>query len=968
MKTDDDFPALFEPSGSFESRHIGPSKDEIREMLEHLGLGSLPEFLREVIPEPLRCRGGAFELEKPRGERELLAELRELAKKNEIFRSFVGCGYHDTWVPAVILRNILEEPCWYTQYTPYQAEIAQGRLEMLLNFQTMICELTGLELANASLLDEGTAAAEAMAMSLRLRPRKSRASRYFVSEACHPQTIEVLKTRAATLGVEILVGDHESFLPDARFFGALVQFPATDGTLHDYGEFCRAAHQAGILVTVAADILSLCLFRPPGEVGADIAVGSTQRFGVPMGYGGPHAAYFATREEFRRQIPGRLVGVSVDSAGRPAFRLAIQTREQHIRRHRATSNICTAQVLLAVVAAAYAIYHGPAGLLEIAGRVRRGAHLLRAALEAQGEAVVSGPLFDTLRVTPASFSELELLHRAWGRRINLRGMGDGSVCISLDETTSRGDLADLLEVFGAESGEAHARLEGLATEMEMALPKGLRRSREFLSQEVFALYHTETEMLRYLKRLEARDLSLAHSMIPLGSCTMKLNGTAEMIPLTWPEFGGLHPFAPLEQSRGYQRLFADLERWLADLTGFDAVTLQPNAGSQGEYTGLLAIRAYHASRGQAERVVCLIPASAHGTNPASAVMAGLKVVAVACDENGNIDIEDLEKKAQKHSRQLAALMVTYPSTHGVFEEGILEVCRIVHDCGGQVYLDGANMNALVGLCKPAEFGADICHLNLHKTFAIPHGGGGPGVGPVAAKSHLAKFLPGHPLFGSSCVGPVSAAPWGSASILPISWSYIRLMGVGGLARASAVAMLSANYVAKRLEKHYPVVYRGKRGFVAHECIIDLRPLKKLAGIDVDDVAKRLMDYGFHAPTMSWPVAGTMMIEPTESESKAELDRFCEAMISIREEIREIEKGDVGRQDNLLKNAPHSPDDLLVEKWEHPYGRQQAAFPLPWIRERKFWPAVARIDNAYGDRHLLCTCPTVAQMAEEPAVG
>jgi glycine dehydrogenase len=856
----------------------------------------------------------------------------------------------------VIRRNILENPGWYTQYTPYQPEIAQGRLEALLNFQTMVIDLTGLEIANASLLDEGTAAAEAMAMSYGLAETESRT--FLASSGCHPQVLAVVRTRAEAHGLEVVVGDPAEFAFERPVFGILLQYPASDGAVRDYGSVIERAHAAGALVTMAADLLALTLLRPPGDLGADIAVGSTQRFGVPLGYGGPHAAYFATRDRYKRQMPGRIVGLSRDARGKPALRLALQTREQHIRREKATSNICTAQVLLAVLASMYAVYHGPEGLTAIARRIHELAARLAAGLRRLGYTVAPGPFFDTIRVAAQGGDLDRVFEAARERGINLRRHPGGDLGVALDETTGADDLRELLEIFaGRESPPFEAG--DLAAAPDAAPPEALRRRTPFLTHPVFHRYRSETELQRYVRRLEARDLSLTTSMIPLGSCTMKLNAGTEMLPITWPEFGRIHPFAPLDQARGYRVLFEQLERWLAEITGFAAVSLQPNAGSQGELTGLLVIRKYLERIGQGNRDVCLIPQSAHGTNPASAVMAGLRVTVVACDARGNVDLADLEAKAAAHAAELAALMVTYPSTHGVFEEGIKEICAIVHRHGGQVYMDGANLNAQVGLCRPGDMGADVCHLNLHKTFCIPHGGGGPGMGPIGVRPHLAPFLPGHPLVDlghEAAIGAVSSAPWGSPSILPISWAYIALMGAEGLTRATRIAILNANYVARRLEPHYPVLYRGRLGWIAHECILDLRPLKATSGIEVEDVAKRLMDYGFHAPTVSFPVAGTLMIEPTESESKEELDRFCEALIAIRREIADVEAGRIDRLDNPLKNAPHTAEALLDAGWRRPYDREQAAYPAPWTREHKFWPSVGRIDSVYGDRHLVCACP------------
>ena len=912
----------------FADRHIGPSPEDIQEMLRVVGFPTLDTMIDAAVPQQIRLKK-PLALPAARSEVELLAELKAIMSKNKVSRSYIGMGYYDCITPPVIQRNILENPGWYTQYTPYQAEISQGRLEALLNFQTMVADLTGLDIANASLLDEATAAAEAMTMCYGLQGREGR-NVFFVSDTCHPQTIAVVQTRALPIGIEVVIGDHAKFALNEKVFGVLLQYPATDGRILGYEPFIQRAHEHKALAVVATDLLSLTLLKPPGEFGADIAVGSAQRFGVPMGYGGPHAAFFATRDAYKRHMSGRLVGVSKDAQGNPALRLALQTREQHIRREKATSNICTAQVLLAVMASMYAVYHGPERLKRIARRIHTLAAAFAAALgEPQKETV-----FDTLR-----FHQVQK-----PQGLNVREYPDGSWGVSFDETTTPNDLN---------------RLAGRNIEV---LPDSnfgaFTRTTPFLTHPVFHRYHTEHEMLRYVKRLEAKDLSLTTSMIPLGSCTMKLNATAEMVPVTWPEVGGLHPFAPRGQTEGYQTLFQQLETWLAEITGFAAVSLQPNAGSQGEYTGLLVIREYQKHRGQNRRNVCLIPISAHGTNPASAVMAGFQVVAVACDAEGNIDVADLRAKAQTHCDDLGALMVTYPSTHGVFEETIREVCQIVHDNGGQVYMDGANMNAQVGLCRPGDMGADVCHLNLHKTFCIPHGGGGPGMGPIAVAGHLAPYLPKHPLSevgGSQGIGPVSAAPWGSASILTIPWMYIALMGGDGLTDATKVAILNANYIAKRLESYFPTLFKGHGDLVAHECIIDCRQFKTTANVEVEDIAKRLIDYGFHAPTMSWPVPGTLMIEPTESESKAELDRFCDAMIAIHAEIKAIETGSMDRADNPLKNAPHVAQAVVAEEWQHPYSREQAAFPSSWTREHKFWPAVGRVDNVYGDRHVVCTC-------------
>ncbi len=944
----------------FMHRHIGPTEEDCKAMLELLGFGSMDEFIDATVPRSIRTTR-PLALPEHRSEYKILDELREIAAKNSVFRSFIGMGYHACVTPPVIQRNILENPGWYTQYTPYQAEISQGRLEALLNFQTMICDLTGMEIANASLLDEGTAAAEAMNMSYGLC--KTDATAFFVSERCHPQTIDVVRTRAAARGLRVLVGKHEEFDFSTPVFGVLVQYPATSGEIIDYGPFIEKAQAAGAVATMAADLLSLALLRPPAEFGADIAVGTTQRFGVPLGYGGPHAAYFATRERHKRLLPGRLVGVSRDAAGRPAYRLALQTREQHIRREKATSNICTAQVLLAIMAGMYAVYHGPKGLKEIAGRIHRMTAVLAEGLRRLGFVVGPEPFFDTLEVQPGERGADDILKAAAARGINLRRTEGGAVGLSLNETASVEDLQDLLRVFSGDANPPAFGIDELADTVEPVIPEPFARTGAYLTHPVFNRHHSETELLRYIHRLQKKDLSLTTSMIPLGSCTMKLNATAEMYPVSWPEFGQLHPFAPLEQTRGYQILFRGLEEWLAEITGFAGVSLQPNSGAQGELAGLLVIRGYLAEQGQGRRDVCLIPESAHGTNPASAVMAGMKVVVVACDGDGNIDLEDLKKQSARHAEDLSCLMVTYPSTHGVFEDSIREVCEVVHRHGGQVYMDGANMNAQVGLCRPGEIGADVCHLNLHKTFSIPHGGGGPGMGPIAVARHLVPYLPSHPVVrtgGEKGTGAISAAPWGSASVLPISWVYIALMGGDGLTEATKCAILNANYIARRLDPYYPVLYKGQNGLIAHECIIDLRHLKKSAGIEVEDVAKRLMDYSFHAPTVSFPVAGTLMVEPTESESKEELDRFCDAMIAIHEEIREIEDGRADRENNLLKNAPHTPETLVSEAWDRAYPRERAAFPLPWVRENKFWPPVGRIDGAYGDRNLVCSCTPVEE--------
>ena len=957
-------PIKLPPADQFRNRHVGPDDNDIQQMLKVVGAPTLDALIDEVIPAGIRARGP---LALPPGltEHELLVECWRLATHNQVARSFIGLGYSDCITPPVIQRNILENPGWYTQYTPYQAEIAQGRLEALLNFQTMIGDLTGLPIANASLLDEGTAAAEAMHMVAAVAPSADEPGRAFwVSSACHPQTIEVVTTRAEPLGIRVIVGDHATVERDGfggKIFGALLQYPASDGAVYDYRALIDKVHAEGALVVMAADPLALVMLTPPGELGADVAIGSAQRFGVPMGYGGPHAAYLATRADYVRKLPGRLIGVSQDVHGHMALRMALQTREQHIRREKATSNICTAQVLLAVISGMYAVYHGPRGLRAIAERVAGLTSILAQGLRALGVQVRHASFFDTLRIEGTPAAVAGWLIAAEARRMNFRRIDAHAVGISLDETTSPADVEEIWAVFAAGVAPSPPALAAMADSAERAWPEALARKTAILTHPVFNTHHSETEMLRYIKKLEARDLSLTHSMIPLGSCTMKLNATAEMLPITWPEWGRIHPFAPVAQAAGYQLVFKQLESMLAEITGFSGISLQPNAGSQGEYAGLLVIRKYHQTRGEGHRDVCLIPSSAHGTNPASAVLAGYRVVVVACDDAGNVDVADLEAKASEHRDKLAALMITYPSTHGVFEEEIRRICQITHDHGGQVYMDGANMNAQVGLCRPAEFGADVCHLNLHKTFCIPHGGGGPGMGPIGVAKHLVAFLPRHPLVetgGEQGIGPVSAAPWGSASILLISWAYILMMGAEGLTHATKVAILNANYVARRLGEHFPVFYTGRRGRVAHECILDMRQLKKLAGIEVEDVAKRLMDYGYHAPTMSFPIVSTMMVEPTESESRGELDRFCDAMIAIRGEIRDIEAGKMSRDDNPLRNAPHTAAAVTASEWKHPYPRELAAFPSPATREHKFWPHVGRLNNVLGDRKLFCVCPPI----------
>jgi glycine dehydrogenase len=923
-------------------------------MVKALGAPSMETFIDSVVPPTIRT-ARPLSIGPPRAEHTLLEELRGIASRNRPWRSLIGMGYHDTITPPVILRNVFENPGWYTAYTPYQAEIAQGRLEALLTYQTMVCDLTGFPLANASLLDEATAAAEAMSMFFASKGRPADGI-FLVSDQCHPQTIGVVRTRARPLGIRVEVGDEKTFSFAEPVFGVLLQYPSSDGSIRDSRSLCTAAAGHGVRVAVAADLLALALLTPPGEFGADCAVGSAQRLGVPLGYGGPHAAFMAARDEFRRFLPGRVIGVSVDSAGRRALRMALQTREQHIRREKATSNICTAQVLLAVMAGLYGVYHGPEGLRQIAGRIHNHAAVLAAGARRLGHAVVHETFFDTIRLRLKDAPRVRAAASA--ASINFRWFDDGTAGIALDEKTDARELVRLFRVL-AGGDDPGITPEECARATAGAFPPALARSSVFMTHPVFSSHHSETEMMRYLHLLESRDLALNTSMIPLGSCTMKLNATTEMIPVSWPEFTNVHPFAPQQQAEGYAEVLRQLSTWLSDITGLDKLSFQPNAGAQGEYTGLLVIRAFHESRGETRRRVCLIPSSAHGTNPASAVMAGFEVVIVRCDERGNIDVADLRIKAEQHRERLAALMVTYPSTHGVFEEAIKDMCAIIHSHGGQVYMDGANMNALVGLCRPAELGADVCHINLHKTFCIPHGGGGPGMGPIAVAPHLAPFLPGHPVIpsgGEQAIGPVSAAPWGSANILLISWMYMALMGGDGLRRATQTAILNANYMAALLASHYPVLYTGKSGRVAHEFIIDLRGFKESAGIEAEDIAKRLMDYGFHAPTVSFPVAGTLMIEPTESEPRGELDRFCEALIAIREEIREIETGAADRRDNVLKNAPHTAAAAAADRWPHPYGREKAVFPAPWTRAHKFWPPVGRINNAFGDRNLVCTCP------------
>ena len=948
----------------FEDRHHGQTDAAQAEMLQTVGVDSIDQLIEQTVPTAIRLQK-PLDLPPPKSEMQFLIDFKKLAGQNKVFKSYIGTGYYDTLTPNVILRNILENPAWYTAYTPYQAEIAQGRLEALLNFQTVVADLTGMDLANASLLDEGTAAAEAMHMLYALRPaaRKS-ANTFFMSDRCHPQTIDVVLTRATPLGINVLVGDHQKVdLTNGDIFGLLLQYPASDGQVFNYTDLIASARELGITTAVAADLLALTLLTPPGEMGADVVVGTSQRFGVPMGYGGPHAAFFATRDTYKRQIPGRIIGVSQDAEGKPALRMALQTREQHIRREKATSNICTAQVLLAVMASSYAVYHGPKRLRAIAEQVHALTKAFATALRWSGHEISTDQYFDTVTIKVEDIESLKKSAKA--AQVNLRYLADDEhVSVSFDEAKTLHDLTELLTVFGVK-----ADMDAVLDSLEISWPDALVRKSDYLTHPVFNTHHTEHEMLRYLKSLEEKDLSLVHSMISLGSCTMKLNATAEMIPVTWPEFGSIHPFAPKDQATGYQQLFSDLNDWLCEITGFAAMSLQPNSGAQGEYAGLMVIRAYHESRGDTHRNIALIPQSAHGTNPASAVMAGMKVVIVKCDERGNIDVADLKAKAEQYSTDLSCLMATYPSTHGVFEESIIEICDVIHQHGGQVYMDGANMNAQVGLTSPATIGADVCHLNLHKTFCIPHGGGGPGMGPIGVASQLVPFLPGHPLVslgGSQAIHAVSAAPYGSASILTISYAYIAMMGPEGLTNATKRAILNANYIKARLEGHYDTLYTGTNGRCAHEMIIDCRPFKAVTGVEVEDIAKRLMDYGFHAPTVSFPVAGTLMIEPTESESKAELDRFCDAMIAIRNEIREIEKGDADKTNNVLKHAPHTAAVVLSETWNRPYSREKAVYPLPQVRARKFWPSVSRVDSAYGDRNLVCSCVPTDAYAEEVA--
>ncbi|MEM7214485.1 MAG: aminomethyl-transferring glycine dehydrogenase [Pseudomonadota bacterium] len=950
---------------NFVPRHIGPRDQDISLMLDSVGCSSLDDLVDKVIPSDIRM-DGALNLPEALSERNTLSDLRRTAGRNQMFTSMIGMGYYGCVTPKVVLRRLLESPGWYTAYTPYQAEVSQGRLEALMNYQQMVSDLTGLDIANASLLDEGTAVAEAISMARRVS--KSKSEKAFLDSDTHPQTIAVVETRAEAFGIELVIGDPKTDLVPADVFCAIMSYPGSSGTVENYSDVTASLKSAGAISIFATDLLALALLKSPGEMGADIAVGSSQRFGVPMGYGGPHAAFFATREEYKRSIPGRIIGVSIDASGKSAYRMALQTREQHIRRDKATSNICTAQVLLAVIAGMYAVYHGPEGIRRIARRAHRYAQICAHEISRLGYEVNTASFFDTITVHVPGRA-YAILAKAREKRINLRLVDGDHLGISTDQTTRRSEVERLLSCFDGKAMKGRT-LDQVDQEVSECIPEDLVRTSEFMTHPVFQLYHSETELLRYLRKLQVKDIALDRSMIPLGSCTMKLNGTTEMIPITWPEFANMHPFAPLEQAQGYQQLFEDFEEMLCEITGFDAVSLQPNAGSQGEYSGLLAIRAWHRDNGDADRNICLIPTSAHGTNPASAVMAGMKVVAVKCDEEGNVDVEDLLTKAVEHKDSLAALMITYPSTHGVFESAIRKICDIIHENGGQVYLDGANLNALVGIVQPGKIGADVCHMNLHKTFCIPHGGGGPGIGPIGVGAHLAKFLPDHSVVtgvnpaaaGQKTIGQVSAAPWGSASILPISWAYIAMMGSAGLKKATQVAILNANYIASRLRDHFPVLYSGPGGYVAHECILDMRNLKENLGITVEDVAKRLVDYGYHAPTMSFPVVETMMVEPTESESKQEIDQFCDAMISIAREINEIRNGEASPDNNLLSNAPHT-QELLMNDWERPYSKQRAYFPLSYVEADKYWPPVARIDNVYGDRNLVCACPPMEEYME-----
>ena len=934
-------------NNNFIERHIGPNKSEIKSMLKFLGFNSLDKFIEEVIPQSIYTPIKENLIEKALSETETLNQLKEYSKKNKLYKSYIGMGYSGTLIPNVIKRNILENPGWYTQYTPYQAEISQGRLEALLNFQTMISSITGLPLSNASLLDEATAAAEAMTMFFNAT-KKSDKNSFFISKYCHPQTIDVLKTRAEPLGINLIIDDENTFILNDSIFGMLLQYPTSDGNINDYTKLIKNAKSFKIFTCLATDLLALSILKTPAEMGADTAVGNTQRFGVPMGYGGPHAAFFATTEKFKRKIPGRIIGVSNDAYGKTALRMALQTREQHIRREKATSNICTAQVLLAIISSMYAVYHGPKKIILIAKKIQKLSSKLASMMDQAGLKVFYNQFFDTIRIYPNNKWEV----RAINNKMNFRKFDDGSIGISLDETTTQNDIKKICDVFCV----GYSNIDNL-----FKIPDKLKRTAPFLDYEIFNKYHSETEMLRYIHKLETKDLALNHSMIPLGSCTMKLNATTEMIPITWQNFSDIHPFAPENQTKGYSKLINELSDWLSKLTGFDACSMQPNSGAQGEYAGLLVIRAYHIKNGDIQRNICLVPESAHGTNPASAIMAGMKVEIISCDSDGNINLTELKEKSKQHSENLSAIMLTYPSTHGVFENEIAEACEIVHKNGGQVYIDGANLNAMVGICKPGEFGGDVMHINLHKTFCIPHGGGGPGMGPIVCKNHLKEFLPSHiNLDDNSSMHAVSAAPYGSSSILIISWAYIAMLNCSGLQMATKIAILNANYMAKRLKNHYPILFKGKNGFNAHEFIIDLRTIKNKYNINEEDIAKRLMDYGFHAPTMSWPVSGTMMIEPTESESKNELDRFCEALISIKSEILKVANGEYDQINNPLKNAPHTALNIASNEWSHPYSRNEAVYPAKHLKDHKYWPPVGRIDNASGDRNLVCTCPPIEE--------
>ncbi len=944
----------------FIRRHIGPGPVDTPAMLKQLGIKSLDELLDKVVPVSIR-RDKPLAVKASQSERQVLDKLYQISTRNQLFKSFIGMGYYDTQTPTVIERNLLRNPAWYTAYTPYQAEISQGRLEALLNFQTMISDLTGMEIANASMLDEATSAAEAMTLCQRMS--KSKGKIFFVADSCHPQTIAVVANRALHFGIEIVVGDPFKDLDELDLFGVLLQYPCSTGEILDYQELVQQVHERKALVAVAADLLSLTLLKPPGEFDADVVIGTSQRFGIPLGYGGPHAAYMATREVFKRSMPGRLIGVSVDSRGKPALRLALATREQHIRREKATSNICTAQALLAIMASMYAVYHGPKEICRIAQRIHRLTVILAEGLRELGHKVPTTHFFDTITVATGNATEF-VMAAARSEKINLRYVDMNTIGISLDEKATPGDIVKLFNIFTHDRGD-EVSLDEIDARVKSSLPEALVRTSEYLTHPVFNKHHSETDLMRYMRKLADKDLALDRSMIPLGSCTMKLNAATQLVPVTWPGYGRIHPFVPLDQAQGYQQLFIELEQMLCACTGYDAVSLQPNSGAQGEYAGLLAIKGYHQSRNEGHRNICLIPASAHGTNPASANMAGMKVVVVGVAKSGNIDMDDLTAKAEKHSNELAAIMITYPSTHGVFEDDVTDVCELIHSHGGQVYIDGANMNAMVGVCAPGKFGGDVSHLNLHKTFSIPHGGGGPGVGPIGVREHLKPFLPSTSMNNlQNSTGPVSATPFGSASILPISWAYITLLGREGLPKATAIAILNANYIASRLHDHFPILYTGPNGLVAHECIIDTRIVKQTAGITVDDIAKRLIDYGFHAPTMSFPVPGTLMIEPTESESKEEIDRFCDAMISIRKEIKEIEDGNMDAEDNPLKNAPHTVDMVCADEWNHAYSREQAAYPLPSLREDKYWSPVGRVDNEYGDTHLVCSCPPLSAYEDE----